>query len=204
MLLLQPLKETGAFRFFREHAQRQFRFPVTEFANPERFYRKRSHTRVTDRQCFRRHRIPGDLNGRTDQRCTDFVFAAFEADTGPLVHFACIMMQECLSYDPGVQVFQRTGITVELLPGCYALGRYVDPVTLIVLPDALMGLVVVVVLDKELPPVPGLFQGLYLLGAAFSDVTVDQAVIDLDFPFTLAGIRLRPEVPYAKPGQCVE
>ena len=97
------------------------------------------------------------------------------------------MMQECLSYDPGVQVFQWTGITVELLPGCYALGRYVDPVTLIVLPDALMGLVVVVILDKELPPVPGLFQGLYLLGAAFSDVTVDQAVIDLDFPFTLAG-----------------
>ena len=142
MLLLQPLKETGAFRFFREHAQRQFRFPVTEFADPERFYRERSHTRVTDRQCFRRHRIPGDLNGRTDQRCANFILTAVEADAGPLVHFAGVMMQECLPYDPGVQVFQRAGIAVELLPGCYAFRRDVDPVTLIVLPDALMGLVV--------------------------------------------------------------
>ena len=79
------------------------------------------------------------------------------------------MMQECLSYDPGVLVFQRAGITVELLTGRYAFGRDVDTVALIVLPDALMGLVVVIILDKELPPVPGLFQGLYLLGSAFDE-----------------------------------
>ena len=95
------------------------------------------------------------------------------------------MVQECLPYDTGIQIFQRTGIAVELLPGRDALCRNIDPLTFVVFPDALMGLVVVIVLDKQCPPVTGFLKSPYLLGAAFVDIAVDQAVIDLDLSFTL-------------------
>ena len=109
------------------------------------------------------------------------------------------MVQECLPNDTGIQIFQRTGIAVELLPGSDTLCRNIDPLAFVVFPDALMGLVVVIVLNEQCPPVAGFLKGFYLLGAAFADIAVDQAVIDLDFSFALARIRLCTEVPDPKP-----
>ena len=109
------------------------------------------------------------------------------------------MVQECLSNNTGIQIFQRTGIAVELLPGRDTLCRDIGSLAFVVFPNALMGFVVVIILDEQCPPVSGFLQGLYLLGAAFADIAVDQAVIDLNFSFTLARIRLCPKVPDPKP-----
>ena len=109
------------------------------------------------------------------------------------------MVQERLADDPCIQIFQGPRIAVELLPRRDALHRDIDPLAFIVFPDALMWLIVVVVLDKQCPPVAGLLESLYLLGAAFVDIAVDQAVIDLDLSFALARIRLCPQVPDPKP-----
>jgi hypothetical protein len=109
------------------------------------------------------------------------------------------MVQERLADDPCIQIFQGPRIAVELLPGRDALCRNIDPLTFVVFPDALMGLVVVIVLDKQCPPVTGFLKSPYLLGAAFVDIAVDQAVIDLDLSFALARIRLCPQVPDPKP-----
>ena len=109
------------------------------------------------------------------------------------------MVQECLSNNTGIQIFQRTGIAVELLPGRDTLCRDIDPLAFVVFPDALMGLVVIIILDEQCPPVAGFLKGLYLLGAAFADIAVDQAVINLDFPFALARIRFCTIVPDPKP-----
>ena len=96
------------------------------------------------------------------------------------------MVQEGLPDDTGIQIFQRTGIAVELLTGRDTRCRDINPLAFVVFPDALVGLVVVVVLDKQCPPMAGLLKGLYLLDAAFVDITVDQAVINLDLSLTLA------------------
>ena len=89
------------------------------------------------------------------------------------------MVQECLPDDPGIQIFQGPGIPVEFLPGSDTLRRNIDPLALVVFPDPLMGLIVVIVLDKQLPPMACFFKSLYLLDPAFVDIAVDQAVIDL-------------------------
>ncbi len=71
------------------------------------------------------------------------------------------MMKKRLPYYPGIQIFQRTGIAVELLPGRDTLCRDVDPLTFVVFPDTLMGLVMVVVLDKQCPPMAGFLKSLF-------------------------------------------
>ena len=197
--LLQALQEAGTFHLFRKHALRQLRFGIREFPDRKRLCEERLCAGIAYGDRLRSHWIPGDLHGGADQCGTDFVLPAFEADTGAFVYLTGIMVQECLPYDTGIQIFQRTGIAVELLPGRDALCRNIDPLAFVVFPDALMGLVVVIILDEQRPPVAGFLKGLYLLGAAFIDIAVDQAVIDLDLSFTLARIRLCPEVPDPKP-----
>ena len=204
MYLLQPLQEAGTFHIFRKHALRHLRSWIREFPDRERFCEERFYAGIAygDRLCG--HWIPGDLHCGADQRGTDLVFPAFEAEAGTLIHLAGIMVQERLPDDPGIQIFQRAGVTVELLAGRDALCRDIDPLTFIVFPDTVMGLIVVIVLDEQPPPVAGFCESLYLLCAAFGDIAVDQAVIDLDLSFALARIRLCPEMADPKPRERVD
>ena len=80
----------------------------------------------------------------------------------------------------------------EILKQLFATRRNFLFHTDVVFSDTAVRLLVVVLLHKILPVPVGFFQGHLALRLALLLVGIDQTVIDLDFPFALASVRLRP------------
>ena len=98
------------------------------------------------------HGVVGDLHFGPDQRRLRLVLPALEADAPAFVNLALLVVEERLGDDAGVEEHERPAVAVELLHGGDPLLRDRHAQALIILPDAAVGLLVVVFLDED-PPI---------------------------------------------------
>ena len=93
------------------------------------------------------------------------------------------MIKECLPDHCGIQKYQWAGVAVEFLKRGNSLIRHRDSQTFIVFPDSLMGTVVVVFVQIDLPVMVQFLQCADLLCLCFRYEIIHHLMKFFDFSF---------------------